>query len=206
MVTNREENSAENKIGPTNTKEMAVLINPTTIPIGQGTAIATVEENVVVEKQDDLDSASIDSLERENNLIQAIRTTLLPNPDKSVLGLADNRKNISQIKDSFLMSESVWEENLAYSDITHEDGRLNREKMAGWTIPTAKKSISLEKSLMELKEGKDHTSTRDDKGPHHSTPVITKVAKKYRRGKRSKQRKELGLRDRTLKMLDEMDL
>lgn len=78
--------------------------------------------------------------------------------------------------------------------------------MAGWIIPTAKTSSALEKSLLKLKEGVDCESPKVTEGLQHSTPVITKLSKKDRRGKRNMQNQGCGLKDRTLKMLDEMDL
>lgn len=43
---------------------------------------------------------------------------------------------------------------MVLGDMTQEDGRLIREKMASWVIPTTNRSKNLEKSLLEMKKEK----------------------------------------------------
>lgn len=122
------------KSGPETAREMSANIKPTVLPAPGGHGHleddGTVPKEKTGEEQEDLDSASMDSLERENNLIHVIRTTLLPNPDQSGLGSAITKKDNQNVGDSISFVDSTWEESLVLGNITHDDGRLNREKMA----------------------------------------------------------------------------
>lgn len=205
------------KPGQATVQELAAKIKPTVLPLPDKGKSREGEDTVSSDRktgngegQEDLDSASIDSLERENNLLHVIRTTLLPNPDQSVIVSNLNKRDSQNIGDSISIVDSTWEESLVMGNITHDDGCLNRDKMASWVIPTVEKSTSLEKSFMVLKEGVEYTSEskthESAKGPQHSTPVVTKLSKKEKIKKRKSQSKDLGLRERTLQMLDDLDL
>lgn len=100
--------------------------------------------------------------------------------------------------DSIDLSASIDTSNLSLPD-----GRINREKIIGWTLPSLNSTALLEKSLAELKSSM--TTSKSDmtqrSGPSiHSTPVNT------HRGRLTKKAKKQAEKNKTLQMLRDLEI
>lgn len=195
---------------PTTAKEMSALIKPTTCPLKASLAIQAVDDKT---DKDNLSHVSEeDSLEQANKLLHMIRSTLGGGSAKeSKLGgdgelVPDVNKCNSNLEDSILFGDTTWEESAVLTDITRDDGRLNREKIANMVIPKMNRSKVLEKSLLDLKEGAvtKPTDAHRDGSLTHSTPVNTKFGKD--RGRKPKKKTSSDLKNETLKMLKDLEL
>lgn len=196
------------KLGPATAKEMSALIRPTTVPDKPDYNI-----QAVADKADKVNLSHVsdeDSLEQANKLLHMIRTTLGGGSVKETKSSGDHEqlekanKYSSNVGDSIIFGDNTWEESAA--DMTHDDGRLNRDKLANLVIPRMNRSKTLEKSLLVLKEGDDTGTikTHKDGGPTHSTPMNTKFGKS--RGRKPKKKTSSELKNKTLKMLKDLEL
>lgn len=199
------------------------MVKPTCVPNkigGDGDLLMGEREISKGDEENQSIVSEEDTMERANKLLHMIRTTLgggsgretkMDGDGEDVL---DNKQN-SNLGDSILSgnycnySILTWNESVVVSDITRNDGRLDRDKICYMVIPTMNRSEVLEKSLMELK-GSNSANVEGAKyeggTSGHSTPVSTKFGKNRGRKSKNKDKATSGLNNKTLKMLKDLEL
>lgn len=187
-----------------------------TLPDTEAVTSKDIDLNKNNSKPEDvnLDTSGM-SIDKENNLLTMIYDRLGSKSDQHLEVKSDDisDREMPRQRDKGQDLEEGWSiesitldsvdmsATIDTSNLSLADGRLDREKVLGWTLPSLNSTAILEKSLAELKSSMAEDAPMRKLGPSiYSTPVNTK------RGKQARKAKKQAGKNQTLQMLKDLEV